>query len=76
MAIYRCCFLDRDNHILGPPLTIDASDHMAAVDRARQICEENRCGAKVELWLDDKRIGRLTSGTSSGVDGPDLPQRA
>ena len=59
MALYRCFFLDSNNHIMGPAEMIEADDDATAIDRAQRLCDENPDCRHIELWDEARRVRRL-----------------
>jgi hypothetical protein len=59
MALYRCFFIDSNNHIFGPPEIIEADDDEAAIDRAQRLCDENPGCRNIELWYEARHVRRL-----------------
>jgi hypothetical protein len=57
MAIYRFYILNSDATLKGSATRLDFLDDSAAINHAEQMIG----GHSVELWQDDRRVGRFAS---------------
>jgi hypothetical protein len=57
MAIYRFYILNSDATLKGSVTRLDFLDDSAAINHAEQMIG----GHSVELWQDDRRVGRFAS---------------
>jgi hypothetical protein len=57
MSIYRFYILDSEASLKGSATRLDFPDDSAAVNHAEQMIG----GHSVELWQDDRRVGRFVS---------------
>lgn len=60
MPLYRCYFLDENEHVLAPPDVIDAPHDQAAIEQARAAYESHTGCALVGVWAGDRRVARFT----------------
>lgn len=57
MAIYRAYLIDADDRVASCKV-VDAGSDTEALEAARQFVQER----DVEVWLLDRKVGRLTPG--------------
>jgi hypothetical protein len=62
MPAYRIYSLDVTDHVKAPPVIVRCADDHEAMRQARRLLN----GKPVEVWLNDKRIGRLETEKGSG----------
>jgi len=55
MCAYRIYELTADDHVAGPPLTIDCPDDATAVERAK----ERLIHRIIEVWAKDRCVIRM-----------------
>ena len=59
MAVYRCYFINGENHITEAPTIIEASHDEAAIEEAQRMRDSRPQCASVEIWCGTQRVGSV-----------------